>query len=120
MSLPSPDWDGVEVRWRGHYLDGAPAAGRLVVTTTTPRFLDDDPVLATAVFSVPMLVPITGGAATFTLPATDDPDITPNGFTYTITEELTRGVGASVELPVLLEHAATGIDLNRRIAGVAP
>lgn len=119
--MPSPDWDGVELRWSGHYLDGSPVTGRLVVTATEPRFLDDaeGAELATAVYAVPIVVPIVDGYASITVPATDDPDITPNGFEYTITEELDRGQGGSITVPVLLAHAATGIDLNRRFAGVA-
>lgn len=114
MTMPTPEWNGVEVRWRGHYLDGTPVTGRLVVSASEPVFLDDTGELAVAIFGTPIVIPIVGGAATFTLPATDDPDIVPNGFTYTVTEELDRGHRFTTTTPVLLEHLATGIDLNRR------
>lgn len=115
MTMPTPEWNGVEVRYRATHLDGSPVTGRLIITASEPRFTDDTGELAVAIFGAPIVIPIVAGTATFTLPATDDPDIEPNGFTYVIAEELDRGHRTTItNQPVLLEHVPTGIDLNRR------
>lgn len=116
LTQPTPEWNVVELRWHGKLLDGKPAQGRLIVTSDAPRFLDDTGDDAVSVFSVPLVVPIaTDGSAVFYLPATDDPDITPTGSTYTIKEDLTQGAGESVTITVPLAFADVGIDLNRAV-----
>lgn len=116
MSLPTPDWDGVELRWRGVMIDGTAAEGRLVVTADVSRFLDDDSVQATSIFSVPIFIPIVDGYASLVVPATDDNDVTPKMFTYTIREELTRGIGTTYTTDAPLSKQADGIDLNRIVS----
>lgn len=113
--MPSPDWNGVLLRWKGRLLDGSPAAGRLVITSDAARFLDDDEVQSESIISVPLVVPIVNGYAEIEVPATDDPDIIPNGFTYTIVEELTKGQGRTLVTDAPLAKAVDGIDLNRLI-----
>lgn len=116
MTGPSPDWNGVQLRWKGRFIDGTPATGRLVITSDAARFLDDDDVQSESVITVPIIVPIVDGYAAIDVPATDDPDITPNGFTYTIVEELDRGQGRTIVTDAPLAKAFDGIDLNRQIS----
>lgn len=127
MSMPTEDWNGVELRWNGVLLDGSPAQGKLIITADAPRWLDDngDNDDAVAIFSIPIEVPIVDGYAARVVPATDDPDITPNGFTYTIREDLKRGAGKTITITAPLSAADTGIDLTRIIptgtsAGTSP
>lgn len=117
MTMPTTDWNGVELRWHGTMLDGSPAQGSLVITSDTPRWLDDNGTQddAVAIFSVPIEVPIVNGYASRVVPATDDPDITPTGGTYTIREVLKRGAGKSITIEVPLSAAGSGIDLTRAI-----
>lgn len=111
--MPSPDWNGVEVRWRGHLIDGTPAAGHIEFAAAASRFLDDDPAAPLLVLGSPIKATIADGVATVTLPATDDPDITPSGFTYRVTERLSNASGATYSIEVPLSEAATGIELAR-------
>lgn len=114
-TMPSQDWNGVPLRWKGRLLDGSPATGRLVITSDAARFLDDDAVQSESIITVPLIVPIVDGYAEIVVPATDDPDITPNGFTYTVVEELAKGQGRTITTDAPLAEAVEGIDLNRRI-----
>lgn len=119
MSVPSPDWGLVLMKWAGVYLDGTPCTGRIKVSFNKPAgldakapMLDDDPetplsIYAAATIDVQLTTktvlyggsPRPVGYAEFWVPATDDPDITDSagnplaGGTYTCTEALDRGAG---------------------------
>ena len=113
MALPS-DYDSVEVRGRYTYLDGSPARGVIRFTGKSPAVSS-----ATKTIIMPATISVTledDGHFTVSLPATDDPDILPNGWTYTVVEQLTNGGGRTYEIDVPLSASALGIDL----ADVAP
>lgn len=112
----TPDWQGVPVRWRGIYIDGSPARGKLVVRAAVTRMLDDG-AAPLNIFGRDMSFPIeSDGTVTMTLPATDDPDITPTDFTYTITEQVEGVANATYIIEVPLSEIAAGIELNRAVA----
>lgn len=52
------------------------------------------------------------GSFSISLPATDDPNVLPNGWTYSVVESLDHGGGRRFELDVPLALAGTGIDLS--------
>lgn len=111
---PTPNWNGVTVRWRGMMIDGEPAQGTIVITATVNRFLDDDAALPSWIFNGPIEVDINvNGYAEIILPATDDPDIYPRNFTYQIFERLEGATGSTYYINVPLSAAASGIELSR-------
>lgn len=105
MVRPTPDWNTVTLKWAAVFLDGTPAKGSLTLEYNGNIMLDDDPVLPVNIFKRPLTVPIETkpieiegqtrqvGYAEFQVPASDDPDITGSGGTYTLTENLTGGGG---------------------------
>lgn len=109
MSLPI-DYDTVTVKGRYVYLDGSPASGQIkftgkVVTTST----------ATDTIIVPNTIVATLDAAgqfSVQVPATDDPDVQPNGWTYQVQETLTGGGGRTYNIEVPISAQLTGIDLS--------
>jgi hypothetical protein len=117
MTTPTPDWQGVTVRWRGKYLDGTPAAGTIDVAVPVNRFLDDDPSTPVTILGRSLAFTIDNqGEAEFTLPATDDPDITPRDFTYTVTERVQGMPVLTYALEAPLSAMPAGIELNRVVA----
>lgn len=109
MALPV-DYDTVPVRGRYVYLDGTPATGQLrftgkVIVTSG----------ATDTIIVPTSITATldaSGQFTANVPATDDPDVQPNGWTYTVEEKLTNGGGRTFDIDVPLSAKVAGIDLS--------
>lgn len=108
------DWDIVPVRWSGEPVDGVLPKGfiqaeaniaRAKFTSTTYGHV----VVATQRFG------IVNGQATLMLRATDDPDISPTGFTYTITEYIGNVRGDSYEITVPMASAPEGIDIGSLI-----
>jgi hypothetical protein len=57
------------------------------------------------------------GEFTIKLPATDDVDVSPTGFTYTVTENFTNGSSYSIAVPS--SYADVGLELTS-IAHVSP
>lgn len=116
MSLPI-DYDTVTVKGRYVYLDGSPATGQIkftgkVVTVST----------ATDTIIVPNTIVATLDAAgqfSVQLPATNDPDVQPNGWTYQVQETLTGGGGRTYNIDVPISAKLTGIDLSD-VAPVPP
>lgn len=104
----SANWNGVAVRWSGNLLDGKPATGTLTFTAVAERFRD----ATMLILRTPITVSIVAGAASVVLPATDDPDITPNGFTYLVSERVTGASATDYYIEVPLAKAGTGIDLG--------
>lgn len=116
MPLPA-DWNLVQVRWSGYLLDGTTPTGTIEVTPAVTRFVDaGEGTDADLILGRTLTFPISGGKATFSLPATDDPHVSPQSFTYLITENIDGGGGSSYSIEVPLAQAATGIDL----AAVSP
>jgi hypothetical protein len=107
MALPA-EYDQVTVHGRYTYLNGTPVAGEISF---------GGKIFATAATSHTTIVPAPisvrldpDGQFTIDLPATDDPDITPNGWTYTVTERFPGGRQYDIEVPVSAKN--TGIDLS--------
>lgn len=116
MALPV-DYDTVPVRGKYVYLDGTPAAGnvkftgkQLAVSGSTDTIVVPNAITATL---------DANGQFTVNLPATNDPDILPNGWTYTVTENLVAGGGRTFDIDVPIEAKTTGIDLSE-VAPVTP
>lgn len=108
MANSLPSWN--KVRLTGKYADakGTPLTGSILFTPSV-RVAD--------VTDRVMVVPVTfeavldaDGAFSIELPATDDPDIVPSGFTYTVVEEITGGQRYSIELSITAPPE--GIDLT--------
>src|SRR6185312_913032 len=102
MNQPSPDWNLVLCKWAGVKMDGTPCTGRLKFSYNgTGKFLlDDDPETPLSIYTAELSVQLTTktvlfagtprevGYAEIWLPASNDPDITGSGGTYTCTEVL--------------------------------
>lgn len=111
----STEHDTVEIRGRYVNLDGTPAQGSVTFTGN---------VAAIATASQSMVVPSTitanldaDGAFTVSLLATDDPDLRPNGWTYTVKENFTGGRTYDISVPISAKP--TGLDLCA-VAATAP
>ncbi|MEQ7008477.1 glycosyl hydrolase family 28-related protein [Actinopolymorpha sp. B17G11] len=110
MALPV-DYDTVTVRGKYVYLDGSPVQG-------TVRFTGK--VVAVSAATNTIIIPasrtatLSPGTGEFTidLPATDDPDVLPGGWTYTVEERFSGGGGRTFQLEVPLSAQAGGIDLK--------
>lgn len=107
MALPA-EYDQVTVHGRYTYLNGSPVAGEIVFAGK---------IVATASESRTTIVPAPigvrldpDGQFSISLPATDDPDVTPNGWTYTVTERFPGGRQYEIEVPIAAKN--TGIDLS--------
>lgn len=100
----------VPIRWTGVMLDGTPASGFLVITCAATRLTDAG--AHTAVLPSPLVIPVANGtAAAFSLIATDEPDINPSGFTYSVREVMADGSGQTYAFSVPAASAGAGIDL---------
>ncbi|KUN99502.1 polysaccharide deacetylase family protein [Streptomyces resistomycificus] len=111
MALP-PGLSTVTVTGSYKRPDGSPFIGRLI-------FRPDPAVLTSAAHDTLILgdteaVLDNDGSFTVTLLATDDPDVTPTGWTYTVTERWYDAPGRS--FPLALPASAPAVD----IADVAP
>lgn len=114
MALPA---DYQTCRVTGRYVDllGVPASGSVTFSATPLRITS--PATETIVLPAPVTVPLDpGGEIDVTLPATDDPDITPQGFTYQVTERLATSVPGGqmvTQRPYSIEAPVGGdIDLS--------
>lgn len=116
MALPI-DYDTVPVRGKYVYLNGAPAAGFVQFAGKIVAVSD-----STNTIIMPATITATldaNGQFEVNLPATNDPNIQPNGFTYTVTEQLSGGYGRTYDIDVPLEAVGSGVDLSE-IAPVSP
>lgn len=111
MPLPA-NFNTVPVH--GHYvgLDGTPLIGSVTFTATPPAMIDPTELLV--VINVPLVIELdNNGEFTADLPATDDPDIDPTGFTYHVVEKFTnKGVGREYDITLPLSALPLGIDLS--------
>lgn len=108
----TPNWNTVEVRGKYVGTDLAPISGRVIFTPKASRLVDQ--AALTTVIGKAISVTLVNGAFTVELPATDDPDIVPSGFTFAVKEDFTGG--STYDMSVPLAAAGAGID----IATVAP
>jgi hypothetical protein len=109
VPLP-PDYNTVPVFCKYAYLDGT-------VPTGTVKFKGKGVAVSdaynTVIMPTEISVELVDGEFTVNLPATDDPDIQPNGWTYTVTEQFNKGGERSpFEIEVPLGSLPTGIDLS--------
>lgn len=108
MSPLPADLDLVTVRGRYVRLDGTPVAGTVEFSTTNVL---TDPASLTTIVPATILAPLdAAGAFSIDLPASDDPDVTPTGWTYSVRENFTGGRPTySITVPAAAK--ATGVDL---------
>lgn len=100
------DWQGS--RLRGRFIDilGQPVQGFLTFTPTPKAVLD----AAHEVVILPSVRKVTldeAGAFDVILPATDDPDLNPSGWTYKVTESLPGGRTYSIDAPMNADRDLT-------------
>ena len=111
MALPA-EYNTVEVRGKYVYRDGRPARGRVRFVASA---VASAPVSNVVVLPSPMYAALdVAGAFSISLPATDDPDVSPTGWTYGVTEMFEGGRNFHIDVP--LASAGSGIE----IADVAP
>lgn len=116
MTLPI-DYNTVAVRGKYVYLDGTPAQGTVRFTGKVLATSDaTDTIILPATISAPLNA---NGEFVVNLPATNDPDIQPNGWTYRVEERFNAGGGRTFDIEVPIAAAGTGIDISD-IAPVAP
>lgn len=87
-ALPS-NFNTGQVTGRFVDLQGRFEQGKVTFTARAPRLESD--ATDTVVVGVPIVVFLVNGEIDIQLPATNDPDITPTGFTYQVTEEFSNG-----------------------------
>ncbi len=97
----------------GRYIDftGAPMQG--TVTFTPSQRYVTNPGADVLIFSAPLVATLDEtGAFSIDIPATDDPDVTPQGFTWTVTEAFNRK-GGRVPFAIAVPEGTPepGIDL---------
>jgi hypothetical protein len=109
MPAPTVDWTLVQVRNKYVNFAGDPLEGeRVIFTPHATRAVDQDRV--TTIIGQPIIAIIAAdGTIAVSLPATDDPDITPINFTYRVTEDFDLGQEYDISVP--LAAAGTGIEL---------
>lgn len=109
MPLPS-NYDTVPIRGKYVYLDGTPASGQIKFTGKIAAVSDatDTIILPSTIIAVLD----SQGSFTVNVPATNDPDILPNGWTYTVQETFAAGGGRTYDIDVPLSSKALGIDLS--------
>lgn len=113
MPLP-PSYNLCTVK--GHFVDleGRPVTGSITFTAPTALVAAGD---ATTVIPVPLTVTLVDGRFETQIPASDDPDITPHGWTYRVEERFGSGLtGRTYQI-----HAPAGgtVDLSL-VAPTAP
>lgn len=96
----------------GRYIDfaGAPAQG--TVTFEPSLKYVKDPGADVLILSTALVATLDGtGAFSIEIPATDDPDVTPSGFTWNVTEHLNGRTWRTFSISVPQDTPAPGIDL---------
>lgn len=113
MAAPSANWTMVPLRWNFVNLDGSKPTGTIRIAPYTSRFKVTGTPTDTMVLNKPIVVSLSNGAVTVSVPCTDDPDTTPTGFTYQITEDI-EGIRPKVSyhIEVPASYSVTGIDVG--------
>jgi hypothetical protein len=113
MALPA-DWSMVPVSYHPLYLDGTQPTGTLEITASFTRILDDDATDPVWIVPKTISVPLnSSGPTTFSLPATDDPDISQQGWTYQCVEKFTTGGGTTFTFQTPIASLPGGVNLGR-------
>jgi hypothetical protein len=113
MPAPSANWNLVPVTGQYVNIDDTPVVGRIVFTPTATRAVDQADLVT--IIGIGIAVELdSNGAFTTALPATDDPDITPTEFSYSVNEDFPGG--AQYEITLSLATLPGGINM----ATVAP
>jgi aryl-phospho-beta-D-glucosidase BglC (GH1 family) len=111
MALPV-EYNTVTVTGRYVYLDGTPVRGSLKFTGKVIAVAADSQVI---IIPSPVVAHLDeGGSFTVNLPATDDPDVSPGGWTYKVEEQFVAGGGRTFEMDAPLSAG------NFNISSVAP
>lgn len=99
----------------GTYKDmtGTAMTGTIVFT---PNVVIDDPESDLIIMPKAFTATLTAGAFTISLPATDDPDVTPVGWSYTVTENIgpLGRTGLVIDVPII--YVTTGVSLATLLA----
>jgi len=90
MAAPSANWNLVPVTGRYRNINDTPVVGRVVFTPSALRALDQADLVTVIGVGISFTLD-TNGAFTGSIPATDDPDITPISFTYEVKEDFPGG-----------------------------
>ncbi|MGW0136232.1 hypothetical protein [Streptomyces sp. NPDC003299] len=96
----------------GRYIDftGTPMQG--TVTFTPSQRYVTNPGADVLIFSAPLVATLdSDGAFSIEVPATDDPDVTPQGFTWQVVETFNRKAGRTFSIAVPMDTPEPGIDL---------
>lgn len=110
-TTPSPSWNTVRIYGTWKNVDGSPKPGSYHVTFPV-RVVVDGTVIPTTRFSGTLNTSGSGASLDFNCPATDDPDVTPNGWQVTVTVVFNDGSAPETyTLDVPLASAGTGINL---------
>jgi len=99
------------VQITGNYVDyeGTAIAGQIRFSTSEVlRNGTDDQMVAPSV----VVVPLVSGAFSVTLPATNDPDVVPNPFTYDVEESFAGGRSYTISIPYTTSGALDLADIS--------
>ena len=96
MPVPTPRLNTVHVRGDMRELDADKIQGEVIFT---PSLIFVDPLEHITVFPVPYSTTLVDGIFDIELPATDDPDMSPTGFTYQYRENWPGGRTFNIEVP---------------------
>lgn len=96
MPVPTPNLNTVHVRGDMRELDADKVEGEVIFT---PNTIFVDPAEHITVFPVPYSTTLVDGIFDIELPATDDPDMFPTGFTYQYRENWPGGRTFNIEVP---------------------
>lgn len=108
MTLPA-NWDLVPVRGKFVGTDGTPLAGYRIIFTPRAGRLTNPDELTTLIGRSKSATLDENGAFEIYLPATDDPDVVPTDFTFTVKEDFPGGSTYDIEVP--LDKKEEGIEL---------
>jgi glycerophosphoryl diester phosphodiesterase len=109
MALPA-EYDLVRVFRKYVYFDGTFPTGTVDFTgkVRMRASVSGDTLLPKTIS-----VKLENGVLDEEIPATDDPQVTPNGWTYTVKENFKEGGGETYEIDVPLSAKETGLDLGQ-------
>lgn len=113
MSAPSASWTMIELRWKFVNVDGTIPTGFIEALPYVQKFVvTGDPGLE--VLGIKPILAKVGfdGTASMSVPASDDTDVSPNGFTYRITERILGFPETSYHIEAPIAKAGTGIDVS--------
>lgn len=90
-------------------MDGSFPNGTITFTPSIPDVLDATSSLI--ILSKPFTATVTTGVFSVSLPATDDPDVTPIGWNYTVAFNLGAGSPGQAQITVPIAYVSSGVTL---------